>query len=284
MKTFSQIVALTLTLAAAIPSAHSQVTQPAEQEVMRRSAALSADQQVYETFRRWWTQNKSTVSDVQDAMSRYRNVLVESGSNRAEADRQVELIRTRGQQLEIERWNRALTALEPRFNTEPNAFLMEVAAGRPRGRALDVGMGQGRNALWLAQQGWTVTGFDPAERAVQLAIKNSVSAGVKYQALVARDEEFDFGREQWDLILFCYTNVKSNMRRAIDALRPGGILVYEYFHKSEKNAPGGWDDNELVYAVGKDLRVLRYEDTEGTGDFGLSRTRLVRVCAQKRPN
>jgi 2-polyprenyl-3-methyl-5-hydroxy-6-metoxy-1,4-benzoquinol methylase len=221
--------------------------------------------------------------DVQDALSRYRKVLAESGTNEAEADRQVELIRTQGQQLEIERWNRALTSQEPRFNTEPNAFLMEVVAGRSRGRALDVGMGQGRNALWLAQQGWTVTGFDPAERAVQLAIRNSVSAGLKYEAVVARDEEFDFGREKWDLILFCYTDLKSNMRRAIDALRPGGILVYEYFHKSEKNAPGGWEDNELVYALGKDLRVLRYEDAEGTGDFGLSRTRLVRICAQKRP-
>ena len=137
MKTFAQLVFTALTLAATIPSAQSQVAQPAEQEVMRRSAVSSADQQIYEQFRRWRTQNKSTVSNVQDALSRYRKVLVESGSNQAEADRQVELIRTKGQQLEIERWNRALTSQEPRFNTEPNAFLMEVVAGRPRGRALE---------------------------------------------------------------------------------------------------------------------------------------------------
>lgn len=282
MKAFAQLLSTALTAAAMILSAQTQATRVAGREPTGASA-LPADQQIYETFRRWWTQNKSTVSDVQDALSQYRKVLAGSGSTQEEADREVELIRTQGQQLEVERWNRVLTAEEPRFNTKPNAFLMEVVAKRPRGRALDVGMGQGRNALWLAQQGWTVTGFDPAERAVQLAIKKSAAAGVSYQAVVATADQFDWGRDQWDLIVFCYTDIKSNLRRAIDALRPGGILVYEYFHKSEQNAPGGWDDNELVYALGKDLRVLRYEDVEGTGDFGLSGTRLVRVCAEKRP-
>jgi 2-polyprenyl-3-methyl-5-hydroxy-6-metoxy-1,4-benzoquinol methylase len=283
MKFFAQLVCITLSLTPLVLS-QAQEPQPGEQEVMRRLAALPPDQQVYARFRRWWTHNKSTAPDITRALSRYREVLIESGLKRAEADRQIELIRTRGQQFEIDRWNQVLTSQETRFNTKPNAFLMEVVAGRSPGRALDVGMGQGRNALWLAQQGWTVTGFDPAERAVQLAVRNSVSAGVKYEAIIARDDEFDFGKEKWDLILFCYTDLESNLRRAIDALRPGGIIVYEYFHASEKNAPGGSDDNELIYSLGKELRVLRYEDADGIGDFGLSRTRLVRVCAQKRLN
>ena len=48
----------------------------------------------------------------------------------------------------------------PEFKTEPNRLLMETVDGRKPGRALDVGMGQGRNALALARLGWDVTGFD----------------------------------------------------------------------------------------------------------------------------
>src|SRR5262249_31981690 len=46
------------------------------------------------------------------------------------------------------------------FSAGPNAFMVRTISGRKPGRALDVAMGQGRNALWLASQGWAVTGFD----------------------------------------------------------------------------------------------------------------------------
>src|SRR5260370_4164095 len=49
------------------------------------------------------------------------------------------------------------------FSRNPNGFLVEMTRQRKPGRALDVGMGQGRNSIFLAQQGWDVTGFDPAD-------------------------------------------------------------------------------------------------------------------------
>src|SRR2546426_936208 len=55
------------------------------------------------------------------------------------------------------------------FSRKPNAFLVEMARQRKPGRALDVGMGQGRNSIFLAQQGWDVTGFDPADVGVRQA-------------------------------------------------------------------------------------------------------------------
>src|SRR5215831_21041860 len=48
------------------------------------------------------------------------------------------------------------------FNHHPNAFLVECVRNRKSGKALDVGMGSGRNALYLASHGWDVTGFDIA--------------------------------------------------------------------------------------------------------------------------
>lgn len=47
-------------------------------------------------------------------------------------------------------------------------------------------MGQGRNSIWLAQQGWDVTGFDPAEKAVALAEENARKLGVRLNAQIKR--------------------------------------------------------------------------------------------------
>ena len=55
------------------------------------------------------------------------------------------------------------------FNTAPNQFLVDVTSTLPAGRALDVGMGMGRNALHLARKGWDVTGFDVSAVGVQHA-------------------------------------------------------------------------------------------------------------------
>jgi 2-polyprenyl-3-methyl-5-hydroxy-6-metoxy-1,4-benzoquinol methylase len=55
------------------------------------------------------------------------------------------------------------------FSRKPNAFLVEMLRHRRPGTALDVGMGQGRNSIFLAQQGWEVTGFDPSDEGVRQA-------------------------------------------------------------------------------------------------------------------
>jgi len=50
------------------------------------------------------------------------------------------------------------------FSRKPNAFLVEVTRIRKPGKALDVGMGQGRNSIYLARRGWDVTGFDASDK------------------------------------------------------------------------------------------------------------------------
>ena len=65
-----------------------------------------------------------------------------------------------------------------RIRWEPNAFLMEVASGLKPGDALDIGMGNGRNALYLARAGWNVTGFDTASVGVAKARAAATEAKV----------------------------------------------------------------------------------------------------------
>jgi Tellurite resistance protein TehB len=90
-------------------------------------------------------------------LDRYREKLKSEGVTPSEIDRRVTLIQTKRQALENDFWNRFFTIEKPTFNTEPNAFLVSVVEGRAPGRALDVGMGEGRNALYLAKLGWDLT-------------------------------------------------------------------------------------------------------------------------------
>ena len=78
-----------------------------------------------------------------------------------ERARQLKIIHTEGRRLEVDRRNRILTAATPVFNTNPNAFLVEMIKGRTPGTALDVGMGQGRNAILSGAPGLDRHGLRP---------------------------------------------------------------------------------------------------------------------------
>lgn len=248
------------------------------------TAPATTDAQVYEKYRAWVTKQPPEVQRG-DPLEKYRSILAAEGVAASEIDRQIRLIKEEGQRLEIELWNRVLTSPTPVFNVKPNAFLVEMTRGVPPGSALDVGMGQGRNALYLAQQGWTVTGFDPADKAVALAQEQAARLGVKLTTVVARDDQFDFGDQKWDLIVLSYVGLRPMIPRVYQALKPGGLVIIEAFHRdATKVTPIGnavvFDTNELLKLFER-FRVVRYEDTEGTSDFGMRRMRLVRLCAQK---
>ena len=177
------------------------------------------------------------------------------------------------------RWNIVLTS-NKQFNTEPNRFLVRMLERLEPGKALDVGMGQGRNAIYLAQQGWDVTGFDPAVFALQAADQRASELGVKLNIVVAGEEDFNWGEEQWDLILFSYADVNQNVERARRSLRSGGVVVVEGFRGARDDNNVFFDDNELIELF-DGFRVLQYEDVEDVTDFGLRRMGVIRILAQK---
>jgi SAM-dependent methyltransferase len=173
------------------------------------------------------------------------------------------------------------------FTTAPNGFMMRMITGRKPGRALDVAMGQGRNSLWLAAQGWRVTGFDLSPAGVAQAKAEAARRGLQIEAIVSPYEDFDWGREKWDLIVFSYFFPREALPKVHDALKPGGLILVEGFHIDTarvRPVGGGYHDNEL-FEVLKDYRVLVYEDVQARQEWGLpygETNRLVRVLAQKR--
>ena len=168
----------------------------------------------------------------------------------------------------------------PKFNSGPNRLLAEAIQGRVLGKALDVGMGQGRNAVFLASKGWEVTGFDPSAIGLEQARKNATEAGVEIKTLQSGAEYFDFGRKRWDLIAIIYPIEKTSIFRVRDALKPGGLVVVEAPHRETAPLRHHYDSNELL-EIFRGFRILKYEDTRALADWGLEGTRLVRLIAEK---
>jgi SAM-dependent methyltransferase len=172
------------------------------------------------------------------------------------------------------------------FSAAPNAFLVRTVSGRPPGRALDVGMGQGRNALWLASQGWTVTGFDLSPVAIEQARREAEKRGLTIDALVKPYQEYEWGIAKWDLIVFSYFFPREALPKVWTALKPGGLILIEGFHIDTariRPVGGGYHNNELLNVL-KDYRILVYEDAQDRQEWGLpygATNRLVRVLAQK---
>ncbi len=171
------------------------------------------------------------------------------------------------------------------FPRSPNKFLVEMTRGLKPGQALDVGMGQGRNSIYLAKQGWDVTGFDASREGIRLARAEAARLGIKLSALVTTFNRFDFGENRWDLIVLTYEPTGAIAPRVLRALRPGGMVVVEDRHTDTKRVwpEGGLlGDNELL-SLFPGLRVIRYEDEWAVPDWQAMRLkeRLVRLCAVK---
>ncbi len=168
----------------------------------------------------------------------------------------------------------------PAFNTKPNRLLVDAVKGRRPGKALDVAMGQGRNSVYLASQGWDVTGFDVSVAGLKAARQAAQARSLKITAVHSSDQDSDFGRERWDLIALIYAIEKRSVHRVPAALKPGGIVIVEAGHKSASGAPFEYDTGELL-RIFEGFRILRNDEFTELPDWGKEPIRLVRFIAQK---
>ncbi|HYK90444.1 MAG TPA: class I SAM-dependent methyltransferase, partial [Acidobacteriota bacterium] len=155
-----------------------------------------------------------------------------------------------GQTADQDYWNKIFGGKEAHFNHAPSRLLTLAVVDRKPGKAVDLGMGEGRNAIFLAQRGWQVTGVDLSDVGVAQAKKRAAELGVQLETVVEDLDKYDFGRERWDLITLFYMHAWYHLstldsaRRLLDALKPGGLLVIEGFAGGQV----GYKTNELLGA------------------------------------
>lgn len=136
------------------------------------------------------------------------------------------------------------------------------------GNVLDMGMGEGRNAVFLAQKGYKVTGVDISSVAVKKSYLLAQEFGVKIKGVVASLKDYKFPAGSFDAIVCFYYVDRSLVEKMKTWLKPGGILIYEAYTLKEKGNRKGADvgddesylrEQELLRLFGN-MRVLKYEE------------------------
>jgi SAM-dependent methyltransferase len=137
---------------------------------------------------------------------------------------------------------------------KPNRFLVEEAVSPP-GRALDLACGEGRNAVWLAQRGWEVTGVDFSAVGIEKARMLATERGLYLEWIVADLLEYQPEQRAFDLALVLYLQLPAEQRRQIvsraaDAVAPAGMLLI-VAHDSEniEHVHGGPQDPAVLYTA-----------------------------------
>lgn len=152
-----------------------------------------------------------------------------------------------------EDWNERYASAERMWSGEPNGTLKQEVLGLPPGRALDVGCGEGADAIWLAANGWDVTALDVAEVALDRARAHAATAGVTVTWLHRGLLEADLPAAGFDLVSAQYPALRrtpgDNAEHALlDAVAPGGTLLVVHHDVSDPThaLEHGFDPDEWV--------------------------------------
>lgn len=138
------------------------------------------------------------------------------------------------EQLPDEHWNAFYTEHEQIWSGKPNAAFVDEVSGLTPGRALDLGCGEGADAIWLAERGWTVTAVDISTVALGRAAGHAKAAGVDDRIDWQQHElGKSFPEGEFDLVSAQFLHSKTELAReeilrsAAAAVARGGVLLIE---------------------------------------------------------
>jgi thioredoxin reductase/SAM-dependent methyltransferase len=138
-------------------------------------------------------------------------------------------------------WEQRYGSHEHVWSGRPNPQLVATAADLPPGTALDIGSGEGADAIWLASRGWKVTGVDVSQAAIDRAARHAAEAGVDTTWRQADITAWDPAPAQFDLVSAQYVHLPRPARDALHrrlaaAVRPGGTLLIVGHHPADLQA------------------------------------------------
>ncbi len=139
------------------------------------------------------------------------------------------------------------------YGGSANDFLAEQVGQLRPGTCLCLAEGQGRNAVWLAEQGFAVTAVDQSSVGMARALELAASKSVTIDTEVADLSFFDLGQDRWDNVVSIFGHLPSGLRRdvhrrVIAALRPGGIFLLEAYTPDQlaTSGTGGPSDPDML--------------------------------------
>jgi tellurite methyltransferase len=184
------------------------------------------------------------------------------------------------------RWNQRFGRKEFAFGKEPNPFLKKHARLLLKGRALDIASGEGRNAVFLAQNGFEVDAVDISEKGLRKARKLAREKGVKINTFPVDLDQYQIEKERYDLVTNFYFLRRSLIPKIKKGLKKGGRVIFEtYILEQRKLGTGGpkqakyfLKPNELLRLF-KKFRILFYR--EGIFREGRRRKAVASLIAEK---
>ncbi len=176
-------------------------------------------------------------------------------------------------------WNARYTGQELVWSAGPNRFVAEEVAGLAPGTALDVACGEGRNANWLAQQGWRVQAVDFAAAGVDKGRRLAEQAGVDIEWVVADVVSYR-PPSRFDLVLIAYLHLQPPhcavmVRNAVDVLAPGATMLVVGHHVDNLDSGvGGPTDRQVLHDPATIVDVV----TDAAGDV-----EVIKAARVERP-
>jgi SAM-dependent methyltransferase len=166
--------------------------------------------------------------------------------------------------LQREGWNQRYATEEFIWTVDANRLLMAATSDLAPSSALDLAAGEGRNAVWLAQQGWNVRAVDfsdvAMEKGERLAVARNVSDRIDFRLADLRSYEPELYR--FDLVLLIYLQIPQAelvpiLLRAARAAAPGGtFLLVAHDSANLEHGYGGPQDSAMLYTAEQVVAAL----------------------------
>jgi len=175
-------------------------------------------------------------------------------------------------------WDRKYSAQSYIFGKAPAQFIADNYEYLPMGaKVLDMGMGEGRNAVFLARKGYQVTGIDISSVAIKKSRMLATEFGVRINAILGSLDEYKFAPSSFDAIICFYYVDRSLNKKILKWLKPGGILVFEA-HTDLQAGVKGSENYEKKYMLRPgellnmfpDMQILKYEEPLHKKEFTAS--------------
>ncbi len=161
-------------------------------------------------------------------------------------------------------WDQRYSGNDLAYGEAPNEFLVSMAALLPRvGQALDIGAGEGRNALFLASRGLNVLAVDQSEIGMQKASRLAAERRLKLRAQAVDLHDFVAEPNSFDLISSIFVHLPAGLRKEVHQsivtwLKPGGVFVLEAYAPDQlERDTGGPKDRSMLASLHEILGEIR---------------------------